>query len=465
MTSFQYSRRDLLKVGALSTSLATLSPWSESAVYGRSPGANEQIRVGVIGTGVRGKYLIGNLPEQARVTAICDCATSRLASTLEPTRAFAGVLSRFREQDAERCQTYQDYRQLIDNGQLDAVIIATPDHHHVQAAMLALQAGLHVYLEKPLSVCIGEGRLLVEMVKRSGRILQVGSQQRSMEINRFACQWIRDGNLGRVHRVDLPNYPGPLTIPEYPSDPIEKGLDWNLFLGPTAMRPHSRKLWIKDEFKVGPLTWRGWDLFRDFSGHMMTNWGAHTVDMVQFALGRDDTGPNTIQLVRPESLAEVGNTWKQKTPLPESDAERRFWPVHMRYTDSVELRFIHEPDFIRFYGERGTLTMRRNAFETDPPDLVDQAPDPELAQKWNAGGHVARPHLQNWLDAIQGDSPLHAPVEAGHRTATICHLANIVRELDRPLQWDPKAERFDDQDANSRLDRDRRSGFELPRVS
>jgi len=117
--------------------------------------------------------------------------------------------------------------------------------------MLALQAGLDVYLEKPLTVSIREGRLLADRVKQTGHVLQVGSQQRTMEINRFACEFIRDGGLGKVTKVELPNYPGPLTIGDMPSEPISDGLDWNPFLGPTPLRAHSRKLWVKDEFKVG----------------------------------------------------------------------------------------------------------------------------------------------------------------------------------------------------------------------
>ena len=186
----------------------------------------------MIGIGVRGKYLIGNLPETVRVTAICDCATSRMASALEPKGEFASILQRFRETDAAHCATYQDYRRMLDREKLDAVIIATPDHHHTLAGMLSLQAGLDVYLEKPLTVSIHEGRLLANMVKKTGRVLQVGSQQRTMEMNRFACEFIRDGGLGKITKVELPNYPGPLGDPRLPAETIPNGLDWNQFLGP-----------------------------------------------------------------------------------------------------------------------------------------------------------------------------------------------------------------------------------------
>ena len=346
---------------------------------------------------------------------------------------------------------------------LDAVIIATPDHHHVLAAALALESELDVYLEKPMSLTIAEGRYLVQKVKKTGRVLQVGSQQRTMEMNRFACEFIRSGGLGRVTRVELPNYPGPLPDPRLPEEPVPSGLEWDLFCGPAPLRPHNRRLWVKDEFKVDGLLWRAWDLWRDFSGHMMTNWGAHTVDMVQCALGRDGTGPVGIRAVRPESVQAFWKMWKQKTPTPRSADDRRFWPVVMRYADGVELRFVHGPDSIFFFGERGRLEMRRNWFRVDPPGLVRERPEPKLAEKWQGLGAVARPHLENWLECIQTRGTPNAPVDVGHRSITICHLANIARELNRPLRWDPAAERFvDDETADELCDRPRRSGFELP---
>ncbi len=386
-----------------------------------------------------------------------------MEETLKPIGLFASVLQSFRDRDANRCATYQDYRRLIDREKLDAVIIAAPDHHHVPAAMLAIHAGLDVYLEKPMSVSIREGRLLADLVKQTGRVLQVGSQQRTMEMNRFACEFIRDGGLGRISRVELPNYPGPLTVNDISSEPIPEGMDWNLFLGPAPNHEHSRKLWVKDEFKVGELLWRGWDLYRDFSGHLMTNWGAHSVDMVQYALGKDDTGPVDVHALPLKSVSETGQQWKSKTPLPTSDQERRFWPVVMRYDDGVEIRFVLGQEAIRFYGERGTLTMRRNFFETDPLDLITDGPDRTVLDKWKGDGHVARPHLENWLDCIRARGVPNAPVEVGHRTVTICHLANIARECDRPLRWNPRSEAFvDDDQANHWLDRPRREGFELP---
>lgn len=427
----------------------------------------DQLRVGVVGTGMRGRYLIGNLPESATVAAICDCSKSRVTNTLAPQGEFASVLARFCEQDAKRCSVHSDYRRMFDREKLDAVVIAVPDHHHVPAALHALSAGLDVYLEKPLTVSISEGRLLVDAVRKTGRVLQVGSQQRTMEMNRLGCEFIRNGGLGKISHVELPNYPGPLPMSaadDYSEEPADD-VDWNLFCGPTSLRPHNRQLWIKDEFKVGDLLWRGWDLFRDYSGHMMTNWGAHSVDMVQYALGRDETGPVEIRVEAPQSVNTLVAAWKSKTPRPTSHDEGRFRPVTMRYADDVELRFVHGPEFIVFHGEKGRMKMRRNYFEVDPPELLVERPDPTVVSQWSGSGHIARPHLENWLACIRTREAPNAPVEAGHRTASICHLANMARELNRPLNWDPKRERLvADPQADAFLDRSRRAGFELPTV-
>ena len=457
MTTTLPTRRRVL--GSAGVSLSALG-WA-SLARGESPMG--RLRVGIIGTGVRGKYLIGNLPPAARVVAICDCAQSRMADTLRPRGEFAEVLDTFKNADAKDCRRYQDYRRMIDREKLDAVVISTPDHHHALAAMTALDAGLDVYLEKPMTLTIREGRLIADKVKATGRVLQVGSQQRSMELNRFACEFVRSGGLGKITLVELPNYPGPIADPAYDAEPVPDGLDWDMFLGPTPFIAYNRHLWVKDEFNVGKLPWRGWDLFRRFSGHMMTNWGAHNVDMLQYALGRDASGPVSVRAVRPASVAAIWKEWDHKTPAPTSPDDRRFWPVEMRYADGVLVRFAGGNSALRIRGERGTMTISRNRYEVDPPDLVKDGPDPKLAANWAGSGNVARPHIKNWLDRVRDRKSPVATAEIGHRTATVCHLANIARELARPLAWDPAREQFvDDKDARSELDRPRRRGFELP---
>jgi predicted dehydrogenase len=422
---------------------------------GGRPGANSRIRIGVIGVGIRGKYQIANIPPDGRVVAVCDWYAPRMDFVLssEKTSRYAALLSRFRDEDAKACEKYQDYRKLIAEAKLDAVFITACDHHHVQAAVLACQAGLDVYVEKPLSVYIREGRVLVNAAKKYKRVVQVGSQQRSMEMNQYACKLVRVGGIGKVSRITLFNYPGPMRIEDdkeaRTKQDIPAGGDWDLYCGPTKLRPYNFRLWAKEEFGTERFAWRGWDMWRDYSGHLMTNHAAHTADMVQWALGTDDTGPVEIW---PEMEGYQG--------------EMRTCPVVMKYASGTELAFTNTVRTEVYAGEKGTLNMRRNGFSVNPPELAKNPPDRSVLAKWSGGGeNVARPHIQNWLDCVKTRKDPIAPVEAGHRTATICHLAGIARELKRKLKWDPAKEEFvGDAEANALRDRPRRKGFELPEM-
>jgi predicted dehydrogenase len=445
------SRRSfLLGTGAL----PLLAPAYALGLGGR-PGANSRIQLGVVGIGIRGKYQIANIPPDGRVVAVCDWFTPRMDFVLsnETTSRYAGLLKRFREEDAKDCAKYQDYRKMIETAKLDAVFITACDHHHVQAAMLACRAGMDVYVEKPLSVYIREGRALVSAAKKYKRVVQIGSQQRSMEMNRYACKLVRDGGIGKVTKITLRNYPGPFRVEEdkeaQTKQEIPAGGDWDLYCGPTPHRPYNRRLWAKEEFGNERFPWRGWDMFRDYSGHLMTNWGAHSVDMAQLALGTDGTGPVEI--------------WPM---LDGYKGEMRTCSVMMRYANGTELAFTGTGTGETYEGEKGTLTMGRNRFEVNPPEIAKDPPDKSVLVKWNVGGEsVARPHIQNWLDCIKSRKEPVAPVEAGHRTATICHLAGIARELKRKLKWDPAKEDFvGDDEASALRDRPRQKGFELPDV-
>lgn len=468
------SRRRFLGQGLTGASLFACPTIIPSRAIGteRQPGASERLRVAVVGMGDRGRKLIANLPASARVSAICDCAKSRLARTFNPKGKHAKILAPFlASEDAQRVKVYQDVRRLFDQEKLDAVMISTPDHNHAFIALLAMQHGLDVYLEKPLTLTIGEGRALVDAVKRGRRVLQAGSQQRSMEMNQFACEFIRNGGLGKVSHVQVGNFCGPITSPSFREEPVEEGLDWNLFCGPSPLRPYNRHLWVKDQFYVGDLRWRGWDIYRDFSGHLTTNWGAHAFDMVQYALGKDDTGPVLIRPERPDELRKVAEEFKVSTPISPTLGQgredgRRFWPVTVRYADGVEMRLTPFEGRQRFFGERGELSMVRNEFQANPVELVKDGPDPAVAKKWSGPGQIALGHVQNWLDCIKTRGTPNAPVEVGHRSNSVCLLVNIARELGRELHWDPARERFvSDDEANRLIHRPRRAGFELPEVS
>ena len=460
-------RRDIIK----SASIAV--PYFVSSTVFAGPdrvAASDRIETAVIGVGVRGKYLISNLPKAFRVTALCDCSRQQIDSARKPEGIFRGLLGEFVSGDAERCGVYQDYRELFSRHRCDAAVIATSDHHHALAAILAMKAGCHVYVEKPLATTIGEGRAVVDAAKRYDRIVQVGSQQRTMRINQVACEFIRDGGLGAVSRIEERNFPGPMPYDasDFPSESMPETMDWDLFCGPTPLRPYHQRLWVKDAFKVGDLTWRGWDLFEDYSGHLMTNWGAHSLDMIQYALGMDESGP--IEIVPHEDQVDTfsDDQWHHKTPplgqlRDRRSDRRRFSPVTLRYPGGIRVEMKSGIKTTVFHGERGRLYLSRNNYRTEPDGLLPPIDKAEVA-KWDGSGgrSVAKPHLENWLSAIRRRDTANAPPEIGHRSASVCHLANIARQLGRRLSWDPVTEAFDDDaEADQRIHRPRREGFQL----
>jgi predicted dehydrogenase len=440
--SSRTNRRLFLKQAALGTASCLAVPYfvpRHVLGMGRQPGANEQIVVGVIGVGVRGKQLIRNIQRlsgKGRVAAICDCDARKVAETV-------------REHQAD-WKTYEDYRRLIEQPDLDGVMICTPHHQHVLPAMLACQAGRDVYVEKPLSNYVTEGRALVKAARKYGRVVQTGSQQRTMEMNRFACELVRDGGIGQVKVIEAVRFDGPTPYPQdgLPEEPVPDGFNWDLFQGPAPTRPYNRLLAAHWSENLGGC-WTSW---RDYSGNG-TDMMAHSLDMVQYALGADESGPVEF--------------W----PVDENGMQTR---VDFRYANGIEVhsKFAAYTTPQRgpllgaiFVGERCKIEINRNKFTTNPTDFVPNPPDPKLAEKWEGDGWVAYGHIENWFDCIVSRAKPTADVEIGHRTVTVGHLINIAREVGRKLRWDPVNEQIiDDPEARALLDRPRRPGWELPPI-
>jgi predicted dehydrogenase len=401
--------------------------------FGNQTGANEQIVVGIIGMGVRGNQLILNVPASGRVAAICDADARKTAEAVSTHKA--------------KWRIFQDYRELLEQKDLDAVFVAACDHHHVLASILACQAGKDVYCEKPLSLYVREGRALVTAARKHGRVVQTGTQQRTMEMNRFACEFVRDGGIGQIRAIECVNFKGPIPYPAegLPAEPLPAEVDWELWQGQAPERPFNRKLFAHWTDNAG--NW--WGNWRDYSNSQLTGMGSHAYDMVQYALGADESGPV------------------------------EFWPVekgpnaslHFRYANGVEVRLSFPDEEPRrgpqlgavFTGSACKIEINRNKFTTNPPDFIRNPPDPRLAEKWEGDGWVAKGHVDNWFDCIRTRARPNADVEIGHRTASLCQLLVITRQVGRRLKWDPQQELFrDDAEANSLLDRPRRKGWELP---
>lgn len=388
--------------------------------------ANERIRIGAIGVGGRGTLLLQQLPESAELVALSDCNLGRA----EAFKAKAGG----------DWPVYQDYRKILDRKDIDAVIVATGEFQRVVPCIAACQAGKDVYAEKPLTLYIQEGRELVKAVRKHKRILQVGTQQRSMEMNRVACEIVRNGGLGKVLEVRAVAYAGAEPSPDqpFPAQDVPPGLDWNMWLNQASSRPYNSR-------------WMNWMRWRDFAGGEMTNWGAHGVDQIQWALGMDATGPIEIA---PVTEGQNGH-------------------VRMKYANGVPVNFIIEPGKgpmggAIFICEKGKLEINRNKFTSNPPEialqLLKSLDIQEEERKWSDSLALwqAKWHLQNWLDCIRSRQLPVADVEIGHRSVSVCHLANIARATNRTLRWDPIAESFlEDSTANQLLTRQRRTEFGL----
>jgi predicted dehydrogenase len=416
------TRREFLKRSAAASTLLSAPMFVPSTVLGRdnTPSANEQVIIGAIGIGGRCNQLLDQVPAGGKVVAVADCYLQRAKDTVSRRKV--------------KWSVYQDYRQMFEREKLDAVIVATPDHARTLPCIRAVMAGLDVYAEKPLTAYIREGRILVDAVRKNNRVFQVGSQQRSMEINRFCCEFVRDGKLGKIKQVNGVNYGAPRKYTKLPEESIPPTDDWNTWCGPTELRPFNSQL---------QFAWMQW---WDYSGGQMTNWGAHGVDQIQWALGKDETGPTELWPDGPNGV------------------------VSMKYADGTPVKFDKDEGKGPmgggiFTGTLAKMEINRNKFTTNPKDFVKDAPDPAVQEKWEGDGWIARPHIQNWLDCIKSRQRPNADVEIGHRSISICHLVNITRELNRKLQWDPAAEKFiGDDEANKLLDRPRRAGFELPEV-
>jgi predicted dehydrogenase len=419
------SRRQVLKCAAGvagAFGVPYLIPSGVLAADGK-PGANERVAVGAIGVGGRASLLLDQLPKDGQIVALCDCNLPRAEA--------------FKAQRRGDWPVYQHYEKILERQDIDAVIIATQEFQRVLPSIHACQAGKDVYAEKPLTLYVREGRVLVDTVRKHGRVFQVGSQQRTMALNRIACELIRTGGLGKILEVQAPCYPG---AGESPGDvgsaePVPAGLDWDRWLNQAAWRPFNGR-------------WGGGG--RDFAGGEMTNWGAHGVDQIQWALGADGTGPVEM--------------W----PATEGPNGK----VEMRYANGVPVRFVldHGPwGGAIFVCEQGKLEVNRNKFTSNPKDiaveLLKKVDEVEEERKWSDQTALwqAQWHLQNWIDCIRTRQLPTADVEIGHRSISVCHLANITRWVGRRLTWDPVQEVFlNDDEANRFADRPRRKGYELP---
>ena len=437
---FSSRRRFLGTALAVGVASPLIIPRSVLAQKGQA-GANDKIIIGFVGTGGRAQQLMTHIPkERAKIVAVADYNRPKMINAVNEKK---NEQTEGGFDNIDQWKMYDSDLEMYEKEKLDCSFVITQDFTRTFACCNAILAGLDVYAEKALTTYIAEGRALVNCVRKHKKIFQVGSQQRSMSLNRYGCALIREGKLGKVNLIQARNYGSPRPIPkDLPEEPIPAGLNWDAWQGPTEYHPFHGSL-------LGWMTWQ------EYNGGDMTNWGAHGVDQIQWAMGADDSGP--------VELYPLSRRRDEK-----GDYVGRDGAVAAVYANGVEVRFELDPGPAGgaiFRCEKGNLEINRNILRANPESLVADAPelDPLEADdrpglKWNA-----RPHINNFFDCMASRKLPIADVEIGHRSITFCHLVNICRRLNRRLHWDPVKEQFvGDDEANKLVDLPRRKGYELP---
>ncbi|OYX23625.1 MAG: oxidoreductase [Algoriphagus sp. 32-45-6] len=445
-------RRDFMKKSALATAAFGIPTIVPASVFGKNAPSNK-INIGQIGCGriAREHDLPGTWRHDvARIVAVSDVDSKRMADGKKLVEDYYTKKMGSPYLDVKQ---YGDYREMLLNKDIDAVIISTPDHWHSQPAMEAALAGKHIYVQKPTSLTIKEGRQLVNVVNKSGVVLQLGTQQRSSEQFRIAAELVRNGRIGKLHTVRI-GLPGDPAGPPVEPMPIPSNLNYDMWLGSTPEIPYN-------EIGVHPqndYSRPGWLRHENYGAGMITGWGQHHFDSAAWGMDTELTGPRYI-----EAVAE----------FPRAG----FWNVHGDFMVKAEydngvvmLTSGGYPNGIRYEGTEGWIWVSRGSYTASASDPVAQgknakaldASDPKILQSVIGENEIrltrSTEHHGNWLDAIQGKTELLSPVEIGHRACSVCLISHIAMKLDRKLAWDPVKEEFiNDAEANSHLSRPQRA--------
>ncbi|MGQ9573799.1 MAG: Gfo/Idh/MocA family protein [Thermoguttaceae bacterium] len=438
MRGLQQSRRRFLAAtGAIAA--GTMIPYvftadAEQRTKPRSP--NDRLRIGAIGMRYQGTVIADKALAHGDVVAICDVDRQ--------------IAEKAREHFGAKADLYEDYRKMLDRPDIDVVTIGTPDHWHTAMTVAACLAGKDVYCEKPLTLTIDEGKLLCRIVERTGRIIQVGSWQRSDHRFRLACEMVRAGRIGALRRVHVVLQENPRGGP-FREQPPPAHLNWDFWLGQAPLVPY-----IPERCHY---TFRWW---YEYAGGEMTDWGAHHMDIVQWAIGAEESGPVEIH-----GKAEFPN-------IPNGYNVATRFSARLRYANGVEVIVEDRGrNGITFEGESGRLFVNRGTIAGRPVEALKDDPLPREQFRLYPHDNLARPprmgkldaivnHMGNFFDCVRERYRPISDVLTQHRSASVCHLANISMRLGRRLTWDPLKEQFvGDEEANRWLARPQRAPYEI----
>lgn len=452
-TSHQTTRRSFIK-GAAAAGAASIFCHSTNRAHGyQSP--NDRPVFATIGLRNQGWNITSKSFKFADFAALADVDSNVLGANVEKTE----------KAQKKKPDSYKDYRKVLDRKDIDAVMIATPDHWHTKIAVEAMLAGKDVYCEKPLTLTIAEGKLIERIVKQTGRVFQVGTMQRSESGKRFlqAIALVRAGRIGTVKKVTC-GIGGFGSSPKLPVVPVPAELDWELWLGPAPKVPYRALPEMRKGYGGGvPLysnchyAFRNW---HEYSGGKLTDWGAHHVDIACWAIGASDTGPSKVTPLNYKLPVE----YKDGHPLIDDQYNiATEYNIQADMPNDIDLLITNEGDNgILFEGTTGRFFVNRGKIVGKPVEDLATNPLPDGAIEDVYGGKVSANHTANFIEGMNSRKQPISDVWSHNRMLEICHLSNIAMRLDRAVKWDPvKREIIGDDQANSFLSRQNRKGYEI----
>lgn len=439
--SNQLTRRNFIKTAAVGVvGVAAFPQFLSSCKQSKESTSTEGlVRLGFIGLGQQAMYLLNGYIGMPDVKVVAGCDVYGVKRERFKKRVSEYYSSSENEVVVD---VYENYTDLIARDDIDAIVIATPDHWHAFIAIQACKAKKDVYLEKPLTFTIKEGQELIKAVRSNGVILAVGSQQRSDANFQHAVRMVQEGKLGKIERINA--YVGaPPTPYDLPEEPIPADLNWPLWLGPSEYVHYNSQLnpVITIEPEQNEQIWGAWRWYKELGGGFTTDWGAHMFDIAQWGLEMDGNGPVEI--------------------IPAGYQDTKF--LTYKYANGVVMT--EEPfndqmtKGVKFWGDKGWIEVSREHFLASDDSLL-----PVKVEETTGAYETQIPHLTNFIQSVKNRTEPAVPVEVGHSSCVVCTLGNIAYDLGRPIKWDPAAEKFVDDpeaDANRLFNKTYTEGYVL----
>ncbi len=422
------SRRRFIRNGSIFLSGTLISPY----LLNSCKSVNDRINFGFIGVGPRGLALLNEFIKsyEVHLLAVCDPFSDRrdkLAKKVDEINA-----RKYEKENYKSCRAYSDYKELLADLEIDAVVIATPDHWHVKIAIEAAMAGKHIYLEKPMGLSFEQGQILRKAVHESGVIFQYGTQQRSDHKFRLACQLVRNEKMGKLEKIDAWCPGGKDAFAKFNPEPVPDGFDYDMWLGPAPVKPYTFHRCQGDPLSKGSY------YIYDYAIGFIGGWGAHPLDIAQWGNNADKTSP--VKYSGSASFFEPDNLFDTICS----------WDINCTYANEVEMRFMSDDKALpvikkyrkfhdhgtTFFCEDGWVSVDRGGIYASDPRLLDIEFDENDLRLYESNNH-----FNGFIRCVREGKESICPVEAALRSDTISHLCNVmIRSEVSVLEWDPEKE-------------------------